>query len=197
MRASGYSQFKITDALRRSERRSEAKREAWGDLGWGGCCAAGSRRALLPVRRQDASPQRSAPVPPLVLLPRSSQRPAQADSVIESHPLGGGVRARPRGDNTRPTQGPPTPLAPHNGVSEAVLTFTAVTVPGYPPRCGPVSPPRLLPPNVIDKNPPRPDAVLADRVDLHRQALDPVDHRGAALEQAVLVLEAVRQGPPA
>ena len=27
--------FKNTDALRRSERRSEAKREAWGSLGWG------------------------------------------------------------------------------------------------------------------------------------------------------------------
>src|SRR4029077_18362995 len=32
-----------------------------------------------------------------------------------------GVTERPRGANTPPS-GPPTPLAPHNGVSEAVLT---------------------------------------------------------------------------
>jgi hypothetical protein len=51
-------------------------------------------------------------LPPLVLVPRSSQRSAQADSVLKRQPPGGGVRARPRGGNTPPSGAPHAARAP-------------------------------------------------------------------------------------
>src|SRR4029079_15943095 len=64
-RASGYFNLKIrppSGAVNVGVEQSERRGGTWR---WG-IAAAGPRRALLPVRRQDASPKRSAPVPPLV-----------------------------------------------------------------------------------------------------------------------------------
>src|SRR3954451_1822925 len=113
--------FKITDALRRSERRREQSERRGGSWGWG-VPLAGPRGAHLPVRRQVASDERSGPraAGDQVLLDASLEYTEFVAAGV-ARPARG-VGPRPRKGNT-PPPAPPAPLAPHNGVSEAALTY--------------------------------------------------------------------------
>src|SRR4051812_8541362 len=98
--------FKITDALRRSERRREQSERRGGSWGWG-VPLAGPRGAHLPVRRQVASDERSGP--------RATGDQVLLDASLEYTEFAAAGVARPaRGVRAASPQGEhPTPMAPH------------------------------------------------------------------------------------
>src|SRR4029079_1856882 len=122
--ASGYLQLKNTDALRRSERSLSPAGEEWGSP-----CGGLEERTCRPR----PGCQRRAERPPCRRTDVASLGPSLVSPALRP---GEGCRRDRRREGRVPRKGNPTPLPPHNGESEAVLTSPTVTVPGYRPRCG-------------------------------------------------------------